>query len=1014
MGTKVHCESLVSGYHHSMRDLNKDSNGCRWPLFCGDNKPSTANDQCYNGFPSQSTFGYEEDVVRRTMLEHEAVFKTQVLELHRVYRIQKDMMDELKRKQLNKEWVPIDASFSSQATNDDVRKWKIPSFPLANSVYDRPSMSVVEDNGHSPMKGSNSQGVVVGPVSWQNGASSKNVEMSEVRPTKIRRKMIDLCLPADEYIDDNEEVVEIKDHRVCGTSSQLPNGDVKTESRGDGLRIGYGLNGSNGLADLNEPISAQETNDFAYGQSRDLRNGEFQGHIRDYGKSLNSGKVREHVPVISLPSDENGKPKVWPHQPSRIDHYTGTYNSSVPFLQPVKPLDSSSQPMQVLMNSSQRIMSVPNSGPSNKADFWKERTFIDLEADTDTNSSHEVVIHQNHLESSLASQQQRHLYPYNPPDSAVSWNHLHYSWQNPSFGFPQKVASAQRYPVLNLSDTLSGNAQKQGVFGDRLQFESNSRFNSGCGNSSRLNHNMFYNECSSSSKSKFSGTGYNYPNGGRSDYSSANPFMDSNGLEMKFVRDLNLNVTLSNTSVIEVRKDEEHLATLPWLNKPKSGCNSEMADGKWNLKSNDAVLSSLKPLDIKAEARNNVQNLVWLESLKSSSCSNIPETEKINANTEIPAFTCRDQSNAEKGKVHNVRMLDMNEPCDPLSDEDQQTEEQTGTKVSGSNRCPFDLNMSVSDDEGGNWSVPTSSRLNSKAPMIDLEAPAVPESDDEEENDDISREKPSEEEIPVEGKTVEKSPEFEKIAAETIVAIASACLGKEVEVVASAEAPETIILHWFAETVNTHRENLDKKLDTLSKNQTRSIEEIDYFESKTLQLCEISEEEYMPKPLVPEDLKLEETSGTAVVTSQRPRRGNTRKGKQRRDFQRDILPGLLSLSKHEVTEDIHMFDGFMRATGSSWTPIGLARKKTGSRGRPRRVITIPEPVYYPVRAPAPAPSPAVQQQVSNQCNNGEVEMGLEDRSFAGWGKMTRRPRRQRYPSTVTASNQRSSSHAPFT
>lgn len=78
MGTKVHCESLFGGYHHSMRDLNKESNACRWPLFYGDNKTSEANDQCYNGFTSQSTFGYDKDVVRRTMLEHEAVFKTQV------------------------------------------------------------------------------------------------------------------------------------------------------------------------------------------------------------------------------------------------------------------------------------------------------------------------------------------------------------------------------------------------------------------------------------------------------------------------------------------------------------------------------------------------------------------------------------------------------------------------------------------------------------------------------------------------------------------------------------------------------------------------------------------------------------------------------------------------------------------------------------------------------------------------------------------------------------------------
>ncbi|ESQ35428.1 hypothetical protein EUTSA_v10006678mg [Eutrema salsugineum] len=1000
MGTKVHCESV----YHSMRDLNNESNGCRWPLFYGDSKTS-ANDQSYNGFPSQTTFEYDKDVVRRTMLEHEAVFKTQVLELHRVYRIQKDMMDELKRKQMNKEWGQFEASCSSQATNDDFRRWKIPSLPLANSVYDRPSMSVVEDNGHSPMKGSNSQGVA-GPVPWQNGASSKNAEMLEVRPTKIRKKMIDLCLPADEYIDDNEEVVELKDHRDCGTSSQLPNGDVvKTEPRGDSLRVGCGFSSrSNGLADLNEPFKAQETNEFAYGH---LRNGEFQGHIRDYGKALNSSSVREHVPVLH--PDENGKSKLWPHQPLRIDQYSerNTHKSATPFLQPAKPLDLSSQPMQVFMNSSQRVMGLPNSGPQSKAVFWRERTFIDLEADTtDTNSSHEVI-----HESSLASHQPRHLYPYNPPDSAVPWNQLHSSWQNPSFGFPQRVASAQRYPVLNLSDTLSGSAQKQGCLGDRLQIENSSRYNSGSGNTTRSNHNMFYNECSSSSKSKFSGTGYNYPNGGRSDYTPANPFIDSNGSEVKFVRDLNLNVTFSNTSVVEVRKDEEHHATLSWLIKPKSACNSEVADGKWNLKSNDAVpSSSSKPSDNKEEAGKNVQNLLWLESLRSGSCSKKPVTEKINANLKIPGFAYREQSDAERDKVHKVRMLDINEPCEPLSDEDQQMEEQTRTNFPGSsNRCQIDLNMLVSEDECENWSVPTSSRLNSKAPMIDLEAPAAPESDDEEE-DDISGIKPSGE-TTIEEKTLENPPEFEKLAAETIVAISSACLDRELEVV---EAPETVILHWFAETVDTHRENLDQKLASFSRNQARSIEEIDYFESMTLQLHEITEDEYMPKPLVPEDLRLEETCGTAMVTSQRPRRGNARKGKQRRDFQRDILPGLLSLSKHEVTEDIQMFDGFMRATGSSWTPTGLARKKTGSRGRPRRVITIPEPVYFPV----PAPCPSVEQYVGNQSSkNGEVEMVLEDRSFAGWGKMTRRPRRQRCPSTSTAaaSNQRpSSSHAPYT
>ncbi|KAG2297875.1 hypothetical protein Bca52824_034347 [Brassica carinata] len=805
MGTKVHCESLFPGHHHSMRDLNNESNGCRWPLFYADNK-AYANDQFYN----------DKDVVRRTMLEHEAVFKAQVLELHRVYRIQKDMMDELKRKQFNKEWVQNEASCSSQATtNDDLRKWKTPSFPLATSVYDRPSMSVVEDNGHS-------QGVV-GPVPWQNGASSKNVE---VRPTKIRRKMIDLCLPADEYTDDYEEVVEeLNDHRV----SQLPNGDVKTETRGDSLRVGYGSSSrSNGLADLNEPFKSQETNEFAYGHS-----------------------VREHAPGISLHPDENGKQKVWPHQPLRIgkmihevvnaDHYTGTRKSATPSLQPAKALESSSQPMQVFMNRSQRVMGLPNPGPPpSKAVLWRERTFIDLEADTDTNTNHE---------SSFASHHQpRHMYPYNPPDSALPWNHMHSSWQNPGFGFPQRVnASEQRYPV---------NAQKQGCLGDRFKFESNARYNSG--------------------------SGYSYPNGGRSDYRPGNTLLDSNGSEVKFVRDLNLNVTLSsNTSVVEVRKDE---ATLPWLVNTKSACNSEVADARWNQKSNDAVPSSIKP-----------------------------ETEKINT---------------DSGRDKVRMMLDINEPCE---DADEQMEEQTGTKVSVSNKCHIDLNMSVSEEEEDdeNCSVPISSRLSSKTLMIDLET--VPESDVEE-DDDVSRDKPSE--------------ESETTAAETIVDISLACLDRELEVVESPAAPETIILHWFAETV----ENLDQKLASVSRNQAR----------KPLRSSRAKDQEE-------ETLERESKDETSKETSSRTRVS----------------------SKHEVTEDIHMFDGFMRATGSSWTPAGLARKKTGSRGRPRRVVTIPEPMGN---------------------NIGEIE----DRGFAGWGKMTRRPRRQRCPSSSTVTTTSNQRHAPFT
>ena len=63
-----------------MRDLNEDSNSCSWPLFYGDK--TVTNGQCCNGFlPRVVANAYpanDKDVVKQTMLEHEAIFRSQV------------------------------------------------------------------------------------------------------------------------------------------------------------------------------------------------------------------------------------------------------------------------------------------------------------------------------------------------------------------------------------------------------------------------------------------------------------------------------------------------------------------------------------------------------------------------------------------------------------------------------------------------------------------------------------------------------------------------------------------------------------------------------------------------------------------------------------------------------------------------------------------------------------------------------------------------------------------------
>lgn len=67
--------------------------------------------------------------------------------------------------------------------------------------------------------------------------------------------------------------------------------------------------------------------------------------------------------------------------------------------------------------------------------------------------------------------------------------------------------------------------------------------------------------------------------------------------------------------------------------------------------------------------------------------------------------------------------------------------------------------------------------------------------------------------------------------------------------------------------------------------------------------------------------------GAASLLLTRPRRGQARKPRQRRDFQRDILPSIASLSRHEVTVDLQTIGGLMRASGRPWQ-MAVSRRRS--------------------------------------------------------------------------------------
>ncbi|KAL1538750.1 pentatricopeptide repeat-containing protein-like protein [Salvia divinorum] len=252
----------------------------------------------------------------------------------------------------------------------------------------------------------------------------------------------------------------------------------------------------------------------------------------------------------------------------------------------------------------------------------------------------------------------------------------------------------------------------------------------------------------------------------------------------------------------------------------------------------------------------------------------------------------------------------------------------------------IDLNMSL--DEEGAPSAPSLPCAIVKIAMteIDLEAPASLESEVE----------------------ALDSSERDKVAAEAMIAISSSVEEKPVD-------RSFTCLKWFAQLVSSEH---------VATNQRRAgeVEEpvpdgMDHFEFMTLKLEDSKEEYHHYEPLV---LKAPSDDDTGASLTRRTRRGQARRGRQRRDFQRDILPGLVALSRLQVTEDFQAFDELLKAGGAT----RQSHSMRNGRGRKRL-----------------ASSPRAKTPCSRQAEQPVCQ--IEERSLAGWGKKTRRLPRQRCP-----------------
>ncbi|KAJ0257787.1 Uncharacterized protein HA466_0085980 [Hirschfeldia incana] len=794
---------------------------------------------------------YERDFMKHTMLEHDAVFKNQVHELHRLYRVQRNLVGEVKGKNTNED----------HTSGDNARRRHFPP------GYGEEGSSFQASNGR-----------------LQN-----------------RRKMIDLELPADEFLDMDEAGGEIT---ACLLPYKRPrsgredgSSHLSNNSSGSCLDV---KNSNGGLADLNEPLNWQDSEPVAavVSRDRDMFSHYGRNSVDAQGQWLERNTSQSGRMVLAAGHDDRSTQRDM-HMPSHS--------------------------VQVRSNSAVQPQSYLTTDHSNVI-FSRERAYRELEV----RSKNPQASYDSYVESYVASNAPRSHSDYRP-DFVRPWSHWSSAWENPRSSSHQTSYPVQTNPYKN----FVANARTDSSFETRNPVSNGS-----------------YHGFSSGSKEaavSFLSGGYK-PNA-----SSLGEVVRQQSFE-------NLQGT----------RKQECSAGLPWL-KPKPSYKSEISNCFFDLNvSTDQFMDG-------TDAGDGLNGVSPRKGLRSSaSCSNsanMGRIEMINPqssrkNIGCPIFEkkpsiCKVEhaplishpADQHKEVNHLVkRDFDINLPC---------AEKEEGNKAANT-RHYIDLNSCASEDDEDSG-LHSSPRVKTRgAILIDLEAPPALES--EEEGGGGSQD--------MKGQDDNYLDELIKEAAEAIVAISLSDHQRHPDDAASSstDAASKSPLSWFADVITSCGDELERKVDGSSPEATDfegyreeySSGEIDYFEAMTLNLHPTKEDDYMPEPLVPKNLILE---GTGL---NRLRRGQARRGRPKRDFQRDTLPGLCSLSRQEVTEDMQLFGGLMKSREHTWSSSGVASRRNSKRKR------------------TDCPSMAQPESVS--------VVGLEDSSkLTGWGKATRRPRRQRCP-----------------
>lgn len=964
-----------------------DSNGWRSPYY--EDKPS--NGQLYNGFMTKQADGYSEydnETLKRTMLSHEAMFRQQVYELHRVYKIQRDLMKHYESKDTYAYPVLADASQTNSSSqvppNGSKMIWQM---PLGAKTYGEATVAVHTDTNHS-LKFLSDGSVLPSP----DGFPSNGVALN------TKQGVIDLELPADHYIDDdNTSDDKPIDFLGVDSGTKLPNDAGVTFSGAEGLGRFSDNSSTSGLlatnkpggchvADLNEPITGMHmggTNgSVPRGLPYTLENSWRQSAVRsgtanfgfnkeyskekhtDEGTSSNfldaSAKLRqEEKPLI-----DKGK------QVSSQSFFTPRY-SNTDLQKSFKVADGRSATNEFIYHGQNSSVGWFSKGPMGASAV---NNFARL--DHPHHSSIGTLVapisipHIDHPSvaspigsctvdprSSVINNAFQRVPSFNGSSTVNSYKSPGAVTQ--SIG-PSSHSIGPSIHKLKRFDNLDGS-----YFGFPLDPFSASRSRQQVAMSSELEQrNCLMFEHSAARQS----LGYTQPT------------------STKGTKNFNLNEALSDGPEELVEQDGRSVGSLQhskgegsvfgisWL-KNRATCADPTG-----LEKQRKVFGHSNGTATDTKNNNDLTGTTPIVcNLSDSASTSLGCRIKIDDASDV--ITDRTWLVCNKTEESTTRHLPLS--CQKPFDRDEQTAEGVVKKSGAVIRNLFDLNDDIPHEDNSESSVVShecdvASLQNNHAKrtfLIDLEE--MPACEDGAAWTSQQECTPS--------RTLDACKEADMCSPSAMDA-AQIILALSTDVLTTTGTPDDM-LQWFAElAISSTDAHADEQAEAQGCINNFSDDGLDSFEALTLKLEECNtDERWTPEPPLTDD----EQAVSAVNLLSKPKRGPQRKRRQKRDFQKDILPGLSSLSRPKIIEDIQLIEGLVQASGGSWESSFTRRARCGrTRGRKPRKN---QPATVEIEAEAEA-------EVSPPLKPDSIGLEADERGMVSWGRTTRRCRKPRCPS----------------